>query len=699
MMAAVMNLNPLPSGFDFRVRPLAIGVALLSAGMAPAPALAQAIDYGALEDLFQEPVTTSATGSPQRSTEVPADMEIISAEDIRRSGATDIPELLRQVQGVDVWRHSFAAVDATVRGYNRPYSQRLLVLINGRQVYKDYCGYTSWGALPVNLSEIRQIEVVKGPNAALFGFNAVGGVVNIITYSPLYDDHNNVTVRAGNHGYQEVSLTHTAQFGDVGGARISLGGYGADEFDTDAHPVDEPFRLDRSRRRHAAVDTLFQVSDRTQVGIEATTVRSDQTNLLPFYGLTQAKYDNQSLRVNLGADTDFGLIEATAYQNVTHVDMNNAFIGDTQIDNRITVARVQNLIKPASDHTFRMTGEFRRNVLYSLPFEGGKVSYDVWAAGGMWDWQITPRLTLNNAVRYDRLSSGRSGRLPDTWLYEQDDYDVTLNEVSWNSGLVFRATDNDTFRLLAGSGVQLPSMIEGSFMFLLDPNDYGITQMGNLAGGAGSPEVEPTRVTNVALTWDREIPQWDASLKTSVFHTRNKDLKSVPGIRPDTMVDQVPYVMFTNVGDSSASGFEVGLSRTTRNWIMEGSYAYLRVSDDLDDSVYGPDGSPVKAIDYEDSGSRHKINARLGYATGPWEFDLYGNYVSGYSLLESGGSPFEMREVEVPSYTLFSGRIGYQFTDNASLALSAQGFNTSSHRESAAPEVERRVQMTLSVDY
>ena len=64
---------------------------------------------------------------------------------------------------------------------------RLLVLINGRQVYLDDYGRTAWQTLPVQIDEIRQIEVVKGPNSALFGFNAMGGVINIITFDPLAD--------------------------------------------------------------------------------------------------------------------------------------------------------------------------------------------------------------------------------------------------------------------------------------------------------------------------------------------------------------------------------------------------------------------------------------------------------------------------------------------------------------------------------
>src|SRR5471032_2184457 len=92
---------------------------------------AQSMDYGALEQLFGEPVTTSVTGSPQRISQVPAGMEIITADDIRQSGARDIPGVLRHVLGIDVLQWGNDNADIAIRGYNQALSPRLLVLIDG----------------------------------------------------------------------------------------------------------------------------------------------------------------------------------------------------------------------------------------------------------------------------------------------------------------------------------------------------------------------------------------------------------------------------------------------------------------------------------------------------------------------------------------------------------------------------------------
>src|SRR5688572_25578732 len=126
---------------------------ILTASIASAcgSATAQTVDYAALEQLFGEPVTTSVTGSPQRASDVPASMEILDAEDIRRSGARDFPTLLRHIAGVDVLQTTMSQGEVGVRGYNQSYSPRLLVLLDGRQVYADFYGFTPWDTVPIEL--------------------------------------------------------------------------------------------------------------------------------------------------------------------------------------------------------------------------------------------------------------------------------------------------------------------------------------------------------------------------------------------------------------------------------------------------------------------------------------------------------------------------------------------------------------------
>ena len=154
--------------------------------------------------------------------------------------------------GVDVMRWNSDNADVGIRGYDQAFSPRVLVLIDGRQVYADHYGYTPWAALPVELGAIRQIEVVKGPNAALFGFNAANGVINIITYNPLYDDVNTASVTGGTQGMGQASAVQTFKF-DGGGVRLSASGRIDDDFST---PIPASAgTLPRIRNDRFAVDT------------------------------------------------------------------------------------------------------------------------------------------------------------------------------------------------------------------------------------------------------------------------------------------------------------------------------------------------------------------------------------------------------------------------------------------------------------
>ena len=136
-----------------------------------------------VEDLFDREVVT-ASNFGQDPVESPSAITVITAEDIRLSGATSIPEVLALSPGIDVMFLTAGQADVSIRGFNRRLSNKVLVLIDGRSVYLDIIGSVVWESLPVTLEEIERIEIIRGPGSAIYGANAFGGVVNIITTTP-----------------------------------------------------------------------------------------------------------------------------------------------------------------------------------------------------------------------------------------------------------------------------------------------------------------------------------------------------------------------------------------------------------------------------------------------------------------------------------------------------------------------------------
>jgi iron complex outermembrane receptor protein len=133
-----------------------------------------------LEDLMNTKVT-SVSKTEQKMSRTASAIFVINAADIVRSGATNIPDLLRMVPGLDVAQIDANTWAISARGLNGRFSNELLVMIDGRNVYTPTFGGVFWDVLNVPLEDIERIEVIRGPGAAVWGANAVNGVVNIIT--------------------------------------------------------------------------------------------------------------------------------------------------------------------------------------------------------------------------------------------------------------------------------------------------------------------------------------------------------------------------------------------------------------------------------------------------------------------------------------------------------------------------------------
>ena len=148
---------------------------------APQAALPEAGDL--LADAYERVVVT-ASRYGQSPLDSPSTVTILTNEDIRLSGAATLADVLRRVAGVDVMTLSASQADVSIRGFNRELSNKVLVLVDGRSIYLDMLGTVLWETLPVSLEEVERIEVIRGPGSAVYGANAVTGVINIITQPP-----------------------------------------------------------------------------------------------------------------------------------------------------------------------------------------------------------------------------------------------------------------------------------------------------------------------------------------------------------------------------------------------------------------------------------------------------------------------------------------------------------------------------------
>ena len=133
---------------------------------------------------YEDQVVVTASRVEQKLVNAPATVSLISAQTIASSPSASYAELLRAVPGLNVTQTSARDINLVSRSASGTLSTSQLALIDGRSIYQDFFGFVAWDFLPVNPSEIKQIEVIRGPASAVWGANALTGVVNVITKSP-----------------------------------------------------------------------------------------------------------------------------------------------------------------------------------------------------------------------------------------------------------------------------------------------------------------------------------------------------------------------------------------------------------------------------------------------------------------------------------------------------------------------------------
>jgi outer membrane receptor protein involved in Fe transport len=192
---------------------------------------------------YEETVVVSASKTDEKLINAPATMTVIPAQTIELAPSQDFAELLRAVPGVNVTQVSARDINVTPRGATSTLSTGTLALLDGRSLYQDFFGFVMWDFLPVNLDEIKQIEVIRGPASAVWGANALNGVVNVITKSPR--EMQGTTAQLGVGGFDRssgqatnpgagtlfyINGSHAQAINDRWAYRISAGGYTQDPY-------------------------------------------------------------------------------------------------------------------------------------------------------------------------------------------------------------------------------------------------------------------------------------------------------------------------------------------------------------------------------------------------------------------------------------------------------------------------------------
>ncbi|WP_158240544.1 TonB-dependent receptor plug domain-containing protein [Telmatospirillum siberiense] len=636
---------------------------------------AQGLDYGQYETLFGEPVTISATGKPERVSDTPVSMDLITAEDIRRSGARDIPTLLRRLAGLDVSHASTSISDVGIGGYIRPLTSRVMVLINGRQVYYDGFGVVFWPTLPVEMPEIRQIEVLKGAQSALYGFNAVDGVINIVTFDPISDPVNAVQTRFGNQARREVAAITTQPLGERAGVRITAAGDHAHDVGMVDKSAANVAYAKNPNRRSASLDAAVILPDDSKWRLEAS--HTDVTGrAIAYNAFLDARLVTDSVKGSYTADTAIGRMDGTVYYTLVDVPWGETQpVGSVHNYDSTLVGQLSDLFKIGPADSFRVGLEARRNAMTSSILRGGTIGGDLTAASLMWDRQWTPAISMVNAIRYDYFQLDRSGPGTVRDIYTNEDFNRSIQGISANSAVIDKLTENDSLRLSFGRGLKLPTL--GNFGLL---QHYVPQYSGRYF--YENPNLAAAAVYDYRIGWDHRVAPLDATARLSVFH----DVTTKYVGTANFLVNRTAAIVSSMVPGSVTNGVEFDLRHKTREgWIWGGNYTFDRLHEHFDQGLH-------------DSLPEHKINLDVGYAWGEWDAELYGSYASATKgVIITPGLPPKTTVGRVKSRTILSPHVGWQAMDNIRLELAAE--NLWPYQDTLPQRMETSYYLTVTITY
>jgi iron complex outermembrane receptor protein len=629
-----------------------------------------------LELLKEEETVSIAVRHEQPISQAPSNVYVITDEDIRQSGATDLPTVLRRIPGIDVMQMTGADFNVSVRGDNQLFANKLLVMVDGRSIYIDGQGLVFWKSIPVTLPEIKRIEVLKGPASVVYGFNAFDGVVNIITKSA--QEMKGTTMQFGG-----------GEFGTISSAAVQAGSAG--KFD---------YRLSLGR------DQNQQWRDQ-----DALAYRSHKVNVQ-----TQYTFSPDSVLQVAGGYIDTNRFDGPVSNvQIPQTEFNQGY-GDVQYQYRNLVLRGwwQGNDIPVASSTYPLLAPFLRqtNAQGGNDLSFSTNTYNVEAQHGF-DIGRANRLTYGVNYRYNTVEGravsqwGREDRLG---FYVQDEWKVlrsltavagvrydlhTRIKGTWSPrvALLYSVTPDHTFRLSGSVAYRPPTLFETNLDLRFVPTIPPLFAPFPLFG---SNTLGPEQIISYELGYQGWWLKHRLRTRLDVFFNHLSDLinfETVGGTR--TLV---------NGGQADIYGTEGGVEFLATRWLTGfANITYQRIGQTF--TGVARRGAPDL-----------KTNVGL---RGEWENGLSGeaavHYVSGatYPLIEffSAFAPLLSSPItpQVDSYTLLNLRAGYRFWQqkaaagylrDAEIAVSVFNALDDQHKEHPLGDIiSRRIMGWLTVRF
>lgn len=608
-----------------------------------------------LQLIKEEESVSIASRYEQPISQAASNVYVITDEDIRQSGATDLPTVLRRIPGLEVMQMSGADFNVSVRGDNQTSANKLLVLVDGRSIYVDLQGAVLWKAIPITLPEIKRIEVIKGPASAVYGFNAFDGVVNIITKSP--EEMKGTTLQFGGGTYGTISSA-AIQAGTVGkfGYRLSVG---HDQNQQWRNSSALAFRSDKFN-----VQTEYALPGESKVTISGGIVNVNRFDgpIVDAFQLSTPFTDSYA---NVAYERPNFFVRAwwrewnASTDQMSNPSLANSVLLTDRNGNSTNVPFIGNTYNVEAQHSLELGSTNR--LTYGLNYRLNTLSGTAISAFSKEDrfglyvqdeWNLTQSLTAVAGVRYDL----------DTFIHAT---------ISPRFTLLYTPVPDHTFRMGVSVAYRPPTLFETNenertILTFPFPPPFNT----NTVGVQGSTNLSPEEIVSYDLGYQGWYFRHRLRIRADLFFNHLSNL--IQGVATSQTT-----ATFMNGGVGDIYGGEAGAELLVTRWLSGfANFSYEEISQ----TFTGPAqrGAP-----------RFKANGGL---RGEWdngingEVALYHVGAATYPIsgLYSAFAPFGVvpPDPRVGSYNLLNIRAAYKFWhEKAEVAVTAFNALDDRHKE------------------
>ena len=600
-----------------------------------------------LEELANIQVT-SVSKRAESLSDAAASIFVITDTDIRRSGATTLPEVLRLAPNLQVARVDARNYAITARGFNNPLENKLLVLIDGRTVYSPLFSGVYWDAQDVVLEDVARVEVISGPGATLWGANAVNGVINIIT-KPASSTQGALLSATAGKDERNGALRYGGALANGGHYRV-YGKYAADDDTTTA----------AGAPRHTGWHRQ-QAGFRTDWGNQAQglTVQGDAYDAR----LQQAGTDD----IRIGGANLLGRMNHSFADGSTGTLQ--MYWDHTERDQPLAFHEHLDTLDLQLQHSARL-GQ-RQHLVWGGGYRLGHDRVENGAAFGFLPGTLN--LHWANLFAQDEISLRDDLRLTAGLKFENNNYTGTevlpTLRLAWNprpAALVWTSLSRS---------VRAPSRIDRDFYTPTTPRVVNGVPQFAIGGG---PDFE-SEVANVFELGYRGQPTPVLSYSVTAFYSRYDKLRT---LEPNP---NGPGQVFENMADGQTHGLEAWASwQAAPSWRLSGGGVVQRVDTSLNPGSHDATGTTGLAT----SDPNHYEMLRSSW-------DIAAGHELDFTLRHVGALP----RPAVPAYTAVDLRYGWRIHKGLELSLIGQNLFDPRHPEyGAAPgrsEYRRAVLLKL----